>query len=102
MKKIELVRNHINRIPRGKPFSMKSIGIEASYANIRQVLSRLVKSGEVMRATRGIYVRPKNIPYLGKALPNSEEIIQSITKKTGEVISVYGAEAVHRLRLSTQ
>lgn len=102
MKEIELVQNQISRMPRGKPFPINAIGQEASYANVRQVLSRLVKSGEIMRVTRGIYVRPKEVPYLGKVLPGAEEIVKTITKQTGEVIAIHGAEAAHRLNLSTQ
>lgn len=102
MKEIEILKNQINRIPRGKPFAMKSIGREASYANVRQVLSRLVKTGEVMRATRGLYVRPKEVPYLGKVLPGTGEIVKTIIRQTGETISMQGAEAAHRLNLSTQ
>lgn len=102
MKEIELVQNQLNRIPRGKPFTMTSFRREVSYTNVRQVLSRLVKAGEIMRATRGIYVRPKEVPYLGKVLPGSAEIIKIITRQTGEVIAVHGAEAAHRLNLSTQ
>ncbi len=102
MKEIELVYNQVNRIPRGRPFAINSIGGEVSYANVRQVLSRLVKTGEIMRATRGIYVRPKEIPYLGKVLPGSEEIVKAISKQTGETITPHGAEAVRILQLSTQ
>ncbi len=102
MKELELVKNQVNRMPRGKPFAVSSIRGEVSYANVRQVLSRLVKAGEIMRATRGIYVRPKEVPYLGKVLPGSEEVVKAITKQTGEVIAVHGAEAIHRLNLSTQ
>ena len=72
MNKQELVKNYINKILRGKPFSMRSISGQISYANTRQVLSRLVKAGELMRATRGIYVRPKEVPYLGKVLPGAD------------------------------
>lgn len=102
MKEIELLQNQVNRIPRGKPFAMSSIGKEASYANVRQVLSRLVKTGEVMRATRGIYVRPKEVKYFGKVLPGSEEIMKVISKQTGETITPHGAEAARLLQLSTQ
>lgn len=102
IKELELVHNQVNRIPRGKPFAISSIGRNVSYANVRQVLSRLVKAGEIMRATRGIYVRPKEVPYLGKVLPGSDEIIKVIARQTGEVIAVHGAEAAHRLNLSTQ
>lgn len=102
MKEIELVKNKVNMIPRGRPFTVSSIGREASYVNVRQVLSRLVKAGELMRATRGIYVRPKEVPYLGKVLPGSEEIVKAISKQTGEIITPHGAEAARILQLSTQ
>lgn len=102
MKEIELVQNQIIRIPRGKPFPINAIGEEASYANVRQVLSRLVKSGEIMRVTRGIYVRPKEVPYIGRVLPSSDEVVKAISKQTGEIITPHGAEAVRILHLSTQ
>lgn len=102
MKEIELVKNQLNRIPRGVPFGIQSISGAASYANARQVLSRLVKEGKIMRATRGLYVRPKEVPYLGKVLPSSEKVVQAIAKQTGETITPHGAEAVRMLQLSTQ
>lgn len=102
MKKIELVNNQLNRIPRGRPFAISSVGKEVSYANVRQVLSRLVRSGEIMRATRGLYVRPKESPYFGKVLPSSEVVVKAISKQTGETITHHGAEAVRMLELSTQ
>ena len=101
MKEIELVKNQVSNMPRGKPFAMSSIRT-ASYANVRQVLSRLVKAGEIMRPTRGIYVRPKEVPYLGKVLPGSNEIVAAISRQTGEVITPHGAEAARVLQLSTQ
>lgn len=102
MKEIELIKNQLNRMPKGIPFTIQSITENASYANARQVLSRLVKTGEVMRATRGLYVRPKEVPYLGKVLPSSEKVVQAISKQTGEIITPHGAEAVRMLQLSTQ
>lgn len=102
MKEIQFFQNQINKIPKGKPFPISALGHKASYANTRQVLSRLVKAGKIMRATRGIYVRPKEVPYLGKVLPPSEEIVKAISKKTGEIITLHGAEAVRILHLSTQ
>ena len=102
MKEHKFIKNHINKLARGKPFTMKSIASQTSYANIRQILSRLVKTGEIIRVTRGIYARPKETPHLGLVLPNPEEVIKIITQKTGEVIAMHGAEAAHRLGLSTQ
>lgn len=102
MKEIVLIQNKLKKIPSGKPFTIGSFRKEASYANVRQTLSRLVKTGEVMRATRGIYVRPKEVPYLGKVLPSSEDVVKAISKQTGEIITPHGAEAARVLQLSTQ
>ncbi len=102
MKEAKLIQKSINCMRRGKPFTIKSLSKVASYGNVRQVVSRLAKSGEIVRASRGIYVRPKTIPYLGKVLPNAKDIVKIISKQTGEVISTHGAEAANILHLSTQ
>jgi hypothetical protein len=102
MKEIELIHKSITNIPRGRPFMASALANSGSYANVRQVLSRLVNAGEIARATRGIYVRPKTVPYLGEVMPSSEEIIKVVAKQTGEIITPHGAEAVRMLQLSTQ
>lgn len=102
MKAIENIHNHIQQIPPGKPFNTASLRKFASDDNVRQILSRLVKSGEITRAARGIFVRPQEIPYLGKVLPESRIIAELIAEKSGETIAVHGAEAARILQLSTQ
>lgn len=102
MQERELIQNQINKMPKGKPFAINALGKEASYTNIRQVLSRLVQAGDLMRVTRGIYVRPKEVSHLGKVLPASEEIVKAISMQTGETITLHGAEAARVLHLSTQ
>jgi len=53
---------------------------------------------------RGIYVRPEKSRFLPGhgILPNSDKIVEAISKKTGEIISVHGAVALNRIGLSTQ
>jgi hypothetical protein len=102
VKEVEHIQQLITQIPEGVLFSASTIGKGFSYDHVRQVLSRLVKKNEIVRVTRGTYVRPKKVPYLGKVLPGSEEIIRDIFNKTGEIIVPHGAEAVYRLNLSTQ
>ncbi len=102
MKSIQIIRKHIQEIPEGRPFTVASLMKLASYANIRQVLSRLVKSGEITRVARGIFVRPKEIPYVGKSLPEPKEIAEVIAQTSGETIGLNGAEAARLLQLSTQ
>lgn len=102
MKEIEIINKSISNIPIGKPFMASSLEGNGSSENIRQVLSRMVIAGELKRASRGIYVRPKKVPYLGEVMPGSEEIVRLIAKQTGEIITPHGAEAARMLQLSTQ
>lgn len=53
---------------------------------------------------RGIYVRPEKSHFLPGhgILPSSDKIVETISKKTGEIISVHGAVALNRIGLSTQ
>jgi len=102
MKELEIIKKSITSIPKGRPFMASSLASSGSYVNVRQTLSRLVAAGEIMRAARGVYVRPNMNPYLGVVLPPSEEIIKILAKQTGEIVTIHGAEAVRQLQLSTQ
>jgi hypothetical protein len=104
MSKYKLIKINIKRIPRGKPFFAESISTEYSTKKVSRVLSRLTKAGEIMRVTRGMYVRPRKSRYFkGIALvPGFEEIIKAISKKTGELISMHGAVADNVVGLTTQ
>ena len=96
------IENYIQQIPYGKPFTIAGLRKFASHANIRQVLSRLTKSGKITRAARGIFVRPQEVAYMGKVLPDSKEIAEAVAKASGETIAVHGAEAARILQLTTQ
>lgn len=96
------IQEQILASPTGQPFSASSFRHVASYENARQTLGRLVKAGAIKRVTRGIYVKPKQVPYIGESLPSPIEIVQAIAQTTGEVIAIHGAEAARRLQLTTQ
>jgi hypothetical protein len=102
MKVTEVIHKHIKRVGLGEPILASSLRGMASDANIRQILCRMVKAGELERVSRGIFARPKKNPYLGKVLPGSNEIVKAIAKSSGEIIAPHGAEAVRILHLSTQ
>lgn len=95
------IKAHILSLPEGKPFSSNALRSFASTENIRQILNRLVKSGEIKRVSRGIFVKPKRLSS-GEQLPSSFEIAKTLTKSTGETIIVHGAEAARQLQLTTQ
>ncbi len=102
MTAVKQLRKYIQRIPYGKPFSNVALRQYVSTDNARQILSRMVKSGEIVRVARGIFVRPKKVAYLGKTLPSAEKITKMIARSSNETIAIHGAEAARRLRLTTQ
>jgi len=102
MTEIELIQSKIDKLPKGEPFGIGYLANIGSYENVRQVLSRLVTSGKLKRPARGVYVRPKEVPYLGEVMPTAEEVVTILAKQTGEAISIHGAEAARQLGLSTQ
>ncbi len=102
MSAVKTLKQHIQKLSSGEPFSATSLRNLASADNIRQVLNRMVKNGDITRVSRGIFVKPKVVPHLGKVLPEAEQIVAIIAKTTGEIITVHGAEAARMLNLSTQ
>lgn len=102
MKAIDKIRYKIAEIPEGKPFTASTFRTVATSDNVRQILGRLTKSGEIKRISRGVFVRVKTIPNLGEIPPANIEVAQAIAKSTGETIAVHGAEAARLLQLSTQ
>lgn len=102
MSATEKIREYIKKIPAGKSFSANIFRHLASADNVRQILNRLVKSGEITRVARGVFVKPQKIPKVGETLPSAREIAATITKSTGETIVIHGAEAARQLQLTTQ
>ena len=96
------IKMYINELPEGKTFSSTAMRLFATTENIRQILNRLVKAGEIKRVARGVYVKPKHSRIVGEILPSATEIAVSLTKSTGETIAVQGAEAARMLQLTTQ
>ena len=102
-KAIDMVRLAILKIPRGKLFSLKDFRLLATHTNIKQILSRLEKSNEITRVSRGIYVRDVLSNFEGYSYaPSLTKIIEKIVKETGETIVPHGAQALRALRLSQQ
>lgn len=102
MKTIEQVKKYIRGLPLSKPFSKAELLRFGTPENIRKILSRLVQVGEIKRVTHGIFVKPGKSAYLHATLPSPQEVVQAIAKKTGEIITIHGAEAARQLHLTTQ
>jgi hypothetical protein len=102
MKAIEEIREYIKDIEEGESFTTRSLHHLASTDNVRQILTRMVKAGEIKRMARGVYVKPKHSPRLGITFPSVRNIAKLIADKTGETIGIHGAEAARQLQLTTQ
>ena len=97
------VRRSVAHRRPGVPFTVKDLLGIGSRAAIDQALHRLTAEGVVERVARGVYARPKVNPTLGRKVPVSpEKVVEAVAKSTGEKVSVSGAEAARRFRLSTQ
>jgi hypothetical protein len=101
MTAIANIRTYLASLPVGEAFSSNALRQFASTENIRQILNRLVKSGEIRRVARGVFVRSEEGSAL-QSLPSALEIAKTLMQSTGETIMVHGAEAARQLRLSTQ
>jgi Family of unknown function (DUF6088) len=71
-------------------------------AAVDQALSRLERAGEITRAARGVYYRPKISRLAGAVPPEPQALVNALAESRGESIAVHGAEAARRLGLSTQ
>ena len=102
MTTVESIRNRINEIGIGEPFTSAQFNALGTRASIDQTLSRLVKQREIARISRGVFVRPKRSRYVGEVMPEPSKVAQAIATAHGETIQVHGAEAARRLGLTTQ
>jgi hypothetical protein len=102
IKAAALICSHVQSIPLGQPFSAAAFNVLAANDNVRQILCRLIKRGKLARIARGIFVRPKEVAYVGAVLPTAELVAKTIAQTSGETIAPHGAEAARILQLSTQ
>jgi predicted transcriptional regulator of viral defense system len=72
-----------------------------SRAAVDQALSRLVRRGNLMRASRGIYVRPVQGKF-GSRPPSVATLVRTLCTRRGKTIAPHGAAAANALGLTTQ
>ena len=87
---------------RGFVFTPKEFAHLGTRAAVDQALSRLQRSGQIRRLTRGVYEFPKVHPKIGLLSPSPEAIAKAIAKRSASRITVSPAKAANLLGLSTQ
>lgn len=98
----ELIRERIDSIPLGVPFTSGSFLDIGSRAAVDHSLSRLTRAGAIHRLARGVFVRPRASRHVGTVLPGSRAVAQAVGQRSGATVQVSGAEAALELQLSTQ
>lgn len=101
-KTAELIRQRIQGMPVGEPFTPTTLLECGTRASVDQTLSRLVKAGAIERVTRGVFVRPEVSRFVGKVMPEPIKVAQTIAKTTGSIVQIHGAQAALKLELTTQ
>ncbi|WP_258120450.1 DUF6088 family protein [Mesorhizobium onobrychidis] len=97
----EQILAHAGGLPEGTPVSAKSLLHLGNRAAVDQALSRLVERGQLIRADRGVYLRPVTSRF-GTRSPSVEQAVEALASQRGEVIVSSGAAAANTLGLTTQ
>lgn len=97
----EQILAYAERLPEGTPLAAKSLLHLGSRAGVDQALSRLAERGQLIRAGRGVYLRPVTSRF-GTRAPSMEQAVEALAVQRGEVIVPNGAAAANALGLTTQ
>ncbi len=95
------ILSHMESLSEGAPISAKGLLHLGNRAAVDQALSRLVKRGRLIRAGRGVYLRPLSSRF-GTRSPSVEQAVEALASQRGEVIVPSGAAAANALGLTTQ
>ena len=96
------LRNEIlARLAEGKQITAKEMLHLGNRAAIDQVLSRLARSGKLIRVSRGLYVAPVQGRF-GSRPPSASKVLESLAEQRGETVVRHGASAANALGLTTQ
>ncbi len=71
---------------RGSVFTPRQFAHLGTRAAVDQALSRLQRSGQIRRLTRGVYEFPKIHPRIGVLSPSPEAVAKAMAERTGSRI----------------
>ena len=80
------IRLRIDAFPAGYVFTLSDFGLDPSNeVALAKLLSRMAASGELMKAAKGKYYKPRKTTF-GVLKPAYEELVKDYLVKDGEVI----------------
>ncbi|MBO6560270.1 MAG: hypothetical protein JJ959_07015 [Nisaea sp.] len=97
----ESILKEANALPEGAVITPKAMLHLGSRAAVDQALSRLARSGHLLRISRGSYVVPVKSRF-GVRPPSASKVVESLSGTAGEAIVSHGAAAANALGLTTQ
>lgn len=95
------IMSHAKTLPEGAllfPNALLNLG---SRAAVDQALSRLARSGSLLRICQGMYALPVETRF-GRRPPSVEKVVASLSELWGEAIVPSGGASANALGLSTQ
>jgi len=97
----EQILAHTEGLPEGAPIAAKSLLHLGNRPALDQALSRLAERGRLIRAGRGVYLRPVSSRF-GVRAPSVDKAVEALATQRGEIIVSNGAAAANALGLTTQ
>lgn len=97
----ERILSHAEGLPEGSLLAAKGLLHLGNRAAVDQALSRLAERGRLIRAGRGVYLRPIASRF-GIRTPSVEQAVGALAAQRGEIIVSNGAAAANALGLTTQ
>jgi hypothetical protein len=97
----EQILAYAEGVPEGTPLAAKSLLHLGNRAAVDQALSRLTERDQLIRASRGVYLRPIASRF-GTRAPSVEQAVEALAAQRGEIIVSNGAAAANALGLTTQ
>ena len=97
----EEILEHSRNVPEGALLTAKGLLHLGQRAAVDQALSRLARRGKLLRASRGLYVRPVESRF-GARAPTTEKVVAGLAELRGETVASHGAAAANALGLTSQ
>ena len=95
------IEKHVSDLPEGALLHPKALLHLGSRAAVDQALSRLARSGRLLRVCQGAYVHPVETRF-GSRPPAVDKVVASLSALWGETITPCGGAEANALGLTTQ
>ncbi len=95
------IMEHAATLPEATPLCPTALLHLGNRAAVDQALSRLARSGDLMRICQGVYMSPVETRF-GLRAPRVAKALSALSKMWGETIVPCGGSAANRLGLTTQ